>query len=145
MKIRIVGLLVFIAIILFIPYNDTRYIADKSGEIRISRIERKSILINYGTFLAPEKYTNVILMPETYINPWYVDAGPFDDGCFELYAEFKGDTTIMYQGSYCKAKNLTSEFQLVEVPNAFGEKNWFSISGDKTGRYLHIDCATGLN
>jgi len=119
MKIKIIGLLIFVITILFTPYNITKYIADKSGEIKISRIGRKSILLNYGTFLTPGKYTNILLKPQTYINPWYSGAGPFDDGCFELYAEFKGDTTIIYPGTYCKADNLTSQFRLIEVPNAF--------------------------
>lgn len=50
MKIKTVSFLALMAFMLLCPYNVTKYITDSSGEIKMSKIERKSVLFNYGTF-----------------------------------------------------------------------------------------------
>lgn len=97
-------------------------------------------MFSYGTFFTPGVYSSFIFKPSSYVNPKYVSAHPFDSGCFEIIAEFAGDTTIIYMGTPCVSKNLNEKFQLIDLPNAFGEKNWISIKDDRSGKYLNLDC-----
>lgn len=90
----------------------------------MSTVDRKSILISYGTYLTPGVYRSLLRKPDSFIKPRCVTAGPFDDGCFDLVAEFIGDTIAVYMGTPCASENLNDQFKLAGLPNAFGDKNW---------------------
>lgn len=143
-KIQVVSCITFVAVVLFFPFSTINYIQDLNGVIRLSRIDRKSCLMIYGTFFTPGYFENRFFMPDLYISPEYEYMTPFDRGCFELAVEFREDIIIMYRGTYCRTKNLNKKFQLIDLPNAFGELNWFVIQEDTSGKYLELDCRSGL-
>lgn len=128
---------VMLTVALLIPYNQVSFVWDSEGAVRLTRVDRESVLLNLGTFYTPGEFRSWFKKPSRYVNPHYINT-VFDEGTFDLYVEFRYDTIIIYEGSYCEAKNLDEMFQLKRVPNAYGELSWLTISEDTTGRYVKL-------
>ena len=87
-----------------------------------------------GIFFTPGEYKNILKKPAQYVNPILVNT-VFDKGFYKLYAEFKGDTVIIYPETYCRSKNLDQTFYLKRVQN-FGDFAWVDLKNDTTGRFM---------
>jgi hypothetical protein len=133
--------LCLLILVSFLPINTSiLFIKDKMGRVRLTRMERRSILGDNCTLFTYGENTNRLFKPDNYFQPKYIRIGPFDEGCFDLYVEFKDDTVILYPATAYQVKNLLPQMRIVNLPNSFGEVNLIKVSEDRSGKYLHIDC-----
>lgn len=129
----LIPLLIVTGVLILVPYNKFEYIKSDTGEIKLTKVNRQSLLFDLGIFFTPGEYKNILKKPLQYVNPILVNT-VFDKGFYKIYAEFKGDTVIIYPETYCRSKNLDKTFYLKRVQN-FGEFTWLDLKNDTTGKF----------